>query len=321
LPTLRTAHSLFESNITDKNKNNKIQHDIFKDTLLKNYPTLVKGVDVFTGLNLYEEILNARNSNKSTREKFQSFEDFLSENFFENKTIDIVAEFKYNENKNGNNESEQILINVEGEKDRYLYELGDGIQALIILMYKVFMAEGDSFIFIDEPEINLHPGMQRLFLEQITSNEDLIKKNLTYFISTHSNHFLDLTIEKDNVSIYSFTQKLKENGNKHFVIKNVNSGDNDILKDLGVNNSSVFMANCSIWVEGISDRNYIKAFLKSYCDYHKISYPKEDIDFAFFEYAGSNINHYIFDDKIEKVKVGVWLERFWYGLENNNLLL
>jgi len=27
------------------------------------------------------------------------------------------------------------------------------------------------------------------------------------------------------------------------------------------------------------------------------------------------------DDKIEKVKVGVWLERFWYGLENNNLLL
>ena len=27
------------------------------------------------------------------------------------------------------------------------------------------------------------------------------------------------------------------------------------------------------------------------------------------------------DDKIENVKVGVWLERFWYGLENNNLLL
>jgi hypothetical protein len=27
------------------------------------------------------------------------------------------------------------------------------------------------------------------------------------------------------------------------------------------------------------------------------------------------------EDKIENVKVGVWLERFWYGLENNNLLL
>lgn len=27
------------------------------------------------------------------------------------------------------------------------------------------------------------------------------------------------------------------------------------------------------------------------------------------------------DDKIEDVKVGVWLERAWYGLENNDLLL
>ena len=27
------------------------------------------------------------------------------------------------------------------------------------------------------------------------------------------------------------------------------------------------------------------------------------------------------DEKIEGVKVGVWLERAWYGLENNNLLL
>jgi hypothetical protein len=27
------------------------------------------------------------------------------------------------------------------------------------------------------------------------------------------------------------------------------------------------------------------------------------------------------DDKVENVKIGVWLERYWYGLENNNLLL
>jgi hypothetical protein len=27
------------------------------------------------------------------------------------------------------------------------------------------------------------------------------------------------------------------------------------------------------------------------------------------------------DDLIEGVKISLWLERFWYGLENNNLLL
>ena len=27
------------------------------------------------------------------------------------------------------------------------------------------------------------------------------------------------------------------------------------------------------------------------------------------------------DDEIEGVRIGIWLERVWYGLENNNLLL
>nr|WP_315151362.1 AAA family ATPase [uncultured Flavobacterium sp.] len=308
IPTLRTAHSLFyiTKSGSDKkldepgtNDYEKMEKDIFLHTYIKNYK-IEKSVDVFTGLHLYREILNSRNSEKSIRVQFENFEKFLSINFFDGKQIDIVAKFNKNDNEKGISESESILIHVAGDKDRKLYDLGDGIQALIILLYKIFMAEPGSFIFIDEPEINLHPGMQRLFLEQITSNKDLTDKNLKYIITTHSNHFLDLTIEKDNVSIYSFSPRINELNDKQFTIKNVNRGDNSLLKELGVNNSSVFMANCSIWVEGISDRNYIKAFLKSYCDSIGKSYPKEDIDFAFFEYAGSNIDHYVFDDKVEK---------------------
>ena len=137
---------------------------------------------------------------------------------------------------------------------------------------------------------------------------------MKYIISTHSNHFLDLTIEKDNVSIYLFSPKSNELNEKQFLIRNVNRGDNKILKDLGVNNSSVFMSNCSIWVEGISDRNYIKSFLKSYVSYllkndkRKYVNIKEDIDFAFFEYAGSNIEHYFFDNEMEKEDVDLVLK-------------
>jgi predicted ATP-dependent endonuclease of OLD family len=178
-----------------------------------------------------------------------------------------------------------------------LHELGDGIQAIIILMYQIFMAEENSVIFIDEPELNLHPGMQRLFFEQISFNKDLTKKKLTYFISTHSNHLLDLTLENDDVSIYSFNPII-ENGNKKIIIKNVDFGNTELLRDLGVNNTSVFLANSSIWVEGISDRNYIKSFLKAYCDeLEDRVYPKEDIDFTFFEYAGGNIEHYILGEE------------------------
>lgn len=298
IPTLRTAHSLFNF---DFDKYSKIENDVFLETL-NNYYQLDKiDVEVFTGVHLYKEILNTRNSRREIRQSFEKFENFIGKNFFDNKKIDIVAEFNKDESLAGNNSLENISVHIEGEKDtRDLFRLGDGIQAIIILMYKIFMAESDSFLFIDEPELNLHPGMQRLFLEQITGNKDLEKKNLNYIITTHSNHFLDLSIEKKNVSIFSFSQKKMINGEKQFIIKNVNRGDNNLLKDLGVNNSSVFMANCSIWVEGISDRNYIKAFLKSYCISIGKPYPKEDIDFAFFEYAGSNIDHYIFEKEIEK---------------------
>ena len=268
----------------------------------KNY-SLNEEIDVFTGVHLYKDILNARNSKRETRKKFENFEIFISKNFFDGKTIDIISEFDKDAAISGNNTKEIISIHIEGEKkSRDLFDLGDGIQALILITYKIFMADENSFIFIDEPEINLHPGMQRLFLDQILTNKDLKDKNLTFFISTHSNHFLDLTLEKENVSVYSFTSKLEEDGDKRLIIKNVNSGDNYVLKSIGVNNSSVFMANCSIWVEGVSDRIYIRAFLKSFCKYLNVNYPKEDIDFAFFEYAGTNISHYFFDniDEVEQ---------------------
>lgn len=296
IPTLRTSHSLFH----EKNGNtSKIEDDIFTYTLKNNYK--IDNVEIFSGLHLHKDILNARNSKKDKRKKFDDFEKFIQNNFYNGKEVDIVAEFDKDKSLQGDNSAEIISIHIEGEKDtRYLYELGDGIQALIILIFKIFMAENNSLIFIDEPELNLHPGMQRLFFEQITLNKDITDKNLTFFITTHSNHLLDLTLQSNDVSIYSFSPEIDSEGNKKFIIKNVNAGNNELLRQLGVNNTSVFLANSSIWVEGISDRNYIKAFLIAYCNQNldKYKYPKEDIDFVFFEYAGGNIEHYLFDEQI-----------------------
>ena len=291
IPTLRTAHSLYDDT------HNKIENDIFHFTLTYNYKESIQNIPnlkIFTGLTLYEEILKARNSEKTVRDHFESFEKFLSQSFYEGKNVDIVAKFE----KGKSNQEENIIIHIEGESEtRKLYDLGDGIQAIIILMYQIFMAEDNTIIFIDEPELNLHPGMQRLFFEQITYNPDITKKNLTFYITTHSNHLLDLTLESNDVSIYSFSPQLDKE-KKRFIINNVNAGNNELLRELGVNNSSVFLANCSIWVEGISDRNYIKSFIWSYCKANGHNYPKEDIDFVFFEYAGGNITHYLFDNEL-----------------------
>ncbi|WP_299338288.1 AAA family ATPase [uncultured Psychroserpens sp.] len=293
IPTLRSAHSLFKiQEIKGDNsilETKKIREDIFHDTIRKNYSSLRDNIDIFTGLSLYNEIVNVRNSRKEKRNRFHAFERFLRDNFFNGKDIDIIANFNIHRKDEGIEDEDLIEIYI-GDNTKSLHNLGDGVQALIILMYKIFLADKNSMVFIDEPELNLHPGYQRLFLEQITSNPILTEKDLTYIIVSHSNHFLDLTLEKDNVSIYSFSSLKKDK----FLIRNVNAGDNQMLRDLGVNNSSVFLANSSIWVEGVSDRYFIKAFLLAYCEEYKKAKPREDIDFAFFEYAGSNLVHYNF---------------------------
>lgn len=295
IPALRTAHSLYS--IEDR-----IEENIYKYTYQKNYEIDSK-IDVFTGLDLYNQILNKRNSHSDDRRDIEAFEKFLSDNFFKGEKIDVIAKFNYDKSLKNDDSERNISIKIGNEDDRFLYELGDGIQSLIILLFKILTAEENSIIFIDEPELYLHPGMQRIFLDQIIRSKELKKKNITYFISTHSNHFLDLTLYENKISIYTFIPKIIE-GNKKFEIRNVNQGDNSILRELGVNNSSVFIANCSIWVEGISDRMIIKAMLYAYIEYkypnETFKHPKEDIDFSFFEYAGSNIEHYVFDNDLSK---------------------
>lgn len=73
-----------------------------------------------------------------------------------------------------------------------------------------------------------------------------------------------------------------------------------MLNELGVRNSSVFLSNCSIWVEGITDRLYLKHYLKLYCKkYPDKKVYRENIDYTFIEYGGGNVVHFNFDEKID----------------------
>lgn len=77
IPTLRSAHSLFQVSTNSK----KIEEDFFKDTIEKNYNLKNSRIEIFTGLHLYKNILNVRNSGKENRKKFEEFEKFIGEYF------------------------------------------------------------------------------------------------------------------------------------------------------------------------------------------------------------------------------------------------
>ncbi len=121
-------------------------------------------------------------------------------------------------------------------------------------------------------------------------------KDFQFYITTHSNHFLDITLDIDNISVYTFNEKYDENQNSiGFQIENVKNDDLDVLGLIGVKNSSVFLSNCTIWVEGITDRIYLRKYLQLYQDTQKFKF-KEDYHFSFVEYGGGNITHWSFLD-------------------------
>ncbi|MFC1736845.1 ATP-dependent endonuclease [Candidatus Hydrogenedentota bacterium] len=246
---------------------------------------------VFTGLNLYEEIRTHLLGKRSDRDKIGEYEKFLSKEFFQGKEITLIPQ----------KDSDVLLIGI-GDEKHPVYHLGDGVQQMIIMTYPVFMKKDEpTLVFIEEPELYLHPGMQTRLLELFTQAPEFA--NCQVFMATHSNHFLDMTLEMDSISLFRFSKKPSSdsegNSKPEFLIENTCRADFELLRDLGVRNSSVFLTNCTIWVEGISDRIYLRKYLelyqKNFGDGQQLF--REDVHYSIAEYAGSNLSHWLFSDE------------------------
>lgn len=238
---------------------------------------------IFTGLSLYDDVQKLLLGNLEQRKLVKDFEIFLSQTFFQNKKITIIPRLK----------EKDVYINIEGEEDRPIYNLGEGVQAIIILTYSLFFNKGKNLkIYIEEPDVYLHPGFQRILIETLLNTNGF--EEFQYFFTTHSNHFLDMTLDYKEISVYKFTKV-----DKQFHIHNIDNPDITLLEHLGVKNSSVFLTNCTIWVEGITDRIYIRKYLELYQESLLDTEKKyfEDVHYSFVEYGGNNITHWSFLNK------------------------
>lgn len=129
----------------------------------------------------------------------------------------------------------------------------------------------------------MHPFAQRVLIEV------LIKKfpDLQIFLTTHSNHFLDLTYDfPEYVTIFSFE---KSEEAEKFHVKDL-SDNTKILDLLGIRNSSVFLSNSVIWTEGVTDRMLLRKLFEIN-DSFKF---KEDYHYTFSEYGGNNLENFDF---------------------------
>lgn len=181
-----------------------------------------------------------------------------------------------------------------------IYDLGDGLQGLIILTFLAFTQSEHCLFFIEEPDLYMHPGLQRALVETL-----LDQPRHQYFMTTHSNHLLDMTLDYSNMSIFLFRKNISDK-KVAFTVSNVSLPDTDVLRELGVRSSSVFLTNTTIWVEGITDRRYLRTYMERYLNelessdkekFELLRTFQEDCHYSFVEYQGAQIVHWSFDAK------------------------
>lgn len=187
------------------------------------------------GSNIISKMFQMQNpviGDEASRKKFELIRSFVRELI--NKD-DLEIEIPHTK--------EAIVLTIDGNR-LPLESFGTGIHQLVLLCSTLVIHE-NSLVCIEEPEIHLHPELQRKFINFLNKTKNV------YFITTHSNIFLDSRL---NTSVYHVENDGIKSSIKH---ANRTEASFSILNDLGYHSSDILQANGVIWVEGPSDRTFL----------------------------------------------------------------
>ncbi|KQX01097.1 hypothetical protein ASC94_00110 [Massilia sp. Root418] len=141
----------------------------------------------------------------------------------------------------------------------------------------------DAVCLLEEPETHLHPRLQRYLAREM---EAIAGSNgLQLFIATHSTVFQQPSVWDGPLHLF------EASGER---ILDCSSAAR-VLDALGLKGADISQTNGVIWVEGPSDRMYVKHWLALYAAATGKRPLRENADYSFALYGGSLLPHFSAD--------------------------
>lgn len=163
--------------------------------------------------------------------------------------------------------------------------LPSGWLQLAEVLHFLRACEPGDLILLDEPDRHLHPSLQRVLLEIVARERRRLDAQV--ILATHSSVLVNPELcERVSARVLVAARGRCE----------ILTDTRRILDDLGVTSGDLVQANGVIWVEGPSDRIYIKHWLELWAAHVGRTAPIERVHYAFVSYGGALLKHVSLSD-------------------------
>lgn len=152
-----------------------------------------------------------RKINRGPRRHYEPFDEFIAGWL---KDLKLINEFRVKPLAKGRKEYEVLIKTHPGAPEVKVTDVGFGISQMLPAVVQAFYAPANSVVWLEQPEIHLHPhveaGLADVFISAVRAYEDNKPRHVQVIVESHSEYFLtrlqrrvaEDAISPDEVAIY-----------------------------------------------------------------------------------------------------------------------